>query len=65
MTIVMKLKSYRMLPIEKNPSIWGHAGEILAKPQERKIVDEAIPDKYFNNPESDRTKLFLSQIHHQ
>ena len=25
-------------------------------------VCEAAPDKFFNNPESDRTKLFLSQI---
>ena len=30
-----------------------------------KIVEEASPDKFFNNPESDRTKLFLSQILHQ
>ena len=29
---------------------------------EGKIVEEAEPDKFFNNPESDRTKLFLSQI---
>ena len=29
---------------------------------EGKIVEEANPDKFFNNPESDRTKLFLSQI---
>jgi general L-amino acid transport system ATP-binding protein len=29
---------------------------------EGKIVEEAIPDKFFNNPESERTKLFLSQI---
>ena len=29
---------------------------------EGKIVEEAAPDKFFNNPESDRTKLFLSQI---
>ena len=29
---------------------------------EGKIVEEASPDKFFNNPESDRTKLFLSQI---
>ena len=29
---------------------------------EGKIVEEAVPDKFFNNPESDRTKLFLSQI---
>ena len=29
---------------------------------EGKIVEEAQPDKFFNNPESDRTKLFLSQI---
>ena len=27
-----------------------------------KIVEQATPDKFFNNPESDRTKLFLSQI---
>ena len=32
---------------------------------EGKIVEEANPDKFFNNPESDRTKLFLSQILHQ
>lgn len=29
---------------------------------EGRIVEAAIPDKFFNNPESDRTKLFLSQI---
>ena len=29
---------------------------------EGRIVEEASPDKFFNNPESDRTKLFLSQI---
>ena len=29
---------------------------------EGKIVEEAVPDKFFTNPESDRTKLFLSQI---
>ena len=29
---------------------------------EGKIVEEASPDKFFNNPESERTKLFLSQI---
>ena len=29
---------------------------------EGKIVEEAAPDKFFTNPESDRTKLFLSQI---
>ena len=32
---------------------------------EGKIVEEATPEKFFNNPESDRTKLFLSQILHQ
>ena len=32
---------------------------------EGRIVEEAVPDKFFNNPESDRTKLFLSQILHQ
>ena len=29
---------------------------------EGRIVEEAAPDKFFNHPESDRTKLFLSQI---
>jgi len=29
---------------------------------EGKIVEEATPDKFFNNPKSERTKLFLSQI---
>ena len=29
---------------------------------EGRIVEEAAPEKFFNNPESDRTKLFLSQI---
>jgi len=29
---------------------------------EGKIVEEAEPNKFFNNPDSDRTKLFLSQI---
>jgi len=29
---------------------------------EGKIVEEAQPDKFFNNPESERTKLFLSKI---
>ena len=26
------------------------------------IVEEAAPEPFFNNPQSDRTKLFLSQI---
>ena len=29
---------------------------------EGRIVEQAVPEKFFNNPESDRTKLFLSQI---
>ena len=29
---------------------------------EGRIVEQAIPDDFFNNPKSDRTKLFLSQI---
>ena len=29
---------------------------------EGRIVEQASPDKFFNNPKSDRTKLFLSQI---
>ncbi len=29
---------------------------------EGRIVEEAAPEKFFNNPENDRTKLFLSQI---
>ena len=29
---------------------------------EGRIVEEAVPEKFFNNPDSDRTKLFLSQI---
>ena len=29
---------------------------------EGRIVEQATPDKFFNNPKSDRTKLFLSQI---
>ena len=29
---------------------------------EGKIVEQATPDEFFNNPKSDRTKLFLSQI---
>ncbi|MDC0057537.1 amino acid ABC transporter ATP-binding protein, partial [Alphaproteobacteria bacterium] len=29
---------------------------------EGRIVEQATPDIFFNNPESDRTKLFLSQI---
>ena len=29
---------------------------------EGKIVEQASPDEFFNNPKSDRTKLFLSQI---
>ena len=29
---------------------------------EGRIVEQAVPEKVFNNPESDRTKLFLSQI---
>jgi len=29
---------------------------------EGRIVEEAVPDKFFNNPDSERTKLFLSQI---
>jgi general L-amino acid transport system ATP-binding protein len=29
---------------------------------EGRIVEKAIPEDFFNNPKSDRTKLFLSQI---
>ena len=29
---------------------------------EGKLVEEAPPDTFFSNPESERTKLFLSQI---
>ena len=29
---------------------------------EVRIVEQASPDEFFNNPKSDRTKLFLSQI---
>ena len=29
---------------------------------EGKIIEQAVPDKFFTNPDSDRTKLFLSQI---
>ncbi len=29
---------------------------------EGRIVEQASPDEFFNNPKSDRTKLFLSQI---
>ena len=29
---------------------------------EGRIVEQAVPDKFFNYPESDITKLFLSQI---
>ena len=29
---------------------------------EGRIVEQAVPEKFFNNHESDRTKLFLSQI---
>ena len=29
---------------------------------EGRIIEQAVPEKFFNNPESDRTKLFLSQI---
>ena len=29
---------------------------------EGEIVEENEPEGFFNNPESDRTKLFLSQI---
>ena len=29
---------------------------------EGQLVEENTPDEFFNNPKSDRTKLFLSQI---
>ena len=28
------------------------------------IVEQNVPQEFFNNPKSDRTKLFLSQILH-
>ena len=28
------------------------------------IIEQADPENFFNNPRSDRTKLFLSQILH-
>ena len=29
---------------------------------EGQIIEENVPNEFFNNPHSDRTKLFLSQI---
>ena len=29
---------------------------------EGQLVEENTPEEFFNNPESERTKLFLSQI---
>jgi general L-amino acid transport system ATP-binding protein len=29
---------------------------------EGQIVERNTPDEFFNNPQSDRTKMFLSQI---
>jgi general L-amino acid transport system ATP-binding protein len=29
---------------------------------EGQLVEQNTPEEFFNNPESDRTKLFLSQI---
>jgi len=29
---------------------------------EGRIIEEAKPEEFFNNPQNDRTKLFLSQI---
>ena len=29
---------------------------------EGQIVEQNTPDEFFNNPQSDRTQLFLSQI---
>jgi general L-amino acid transport system ATP-binding protein len=26
------------------------------------IIEQNVPDEFFNNPQSERTKLFLSQI---
>ena len=31
---------------------------------EGEIIEENNPEEFFNNPQSDRTKLFLSQILH-
>ena len=31
---------------------------------EGRIVEQSEPEEFFNNPKSDRTKLFLSQILH-
>ncbi|MEC8961043.1 MAG: ATP-binding cassette domain-containing protein, partial [Pseudomonadota bacterium] len=31
---------------------------------EGQIVEQNVPQEFFNNPKSDRTKLFLSQILH-
>ncbi len=28
------------------------------------IIEENVPNEFFNNPQSDRTQLFLSQILH-
>ena len=29
---------------------------------EGQIIEQNVPDQFFNNPQNDRTKLFLSQI---
>jgi general L-amino acid transport system ATP-binding protein len=31
---------------------------------EGEIIEQNIPNEFFDNPQSDRTKLFLSQILH-
>ena len=33
-------------------------------PSQGRIVEQNEPEEFFNNPKSDRTKLFLSQILH-
>jgi general L-amino acid transport system ATP-binding protein len=39
-----------------------HAAHRVAFLDEGNLVEEAPPDTFFSNPQSDRTKLFLSQI---
>jgi general L-amino acid transport system ATP-binding protein len=36
--------------------------DLMVFMDEGEVVESAIPDDFFAHPESDRTKLFLSQI---
>ena len=60
-SIIFYLSFYRKVPQGQALVRTGRGGIRVAF-DEGMLVEENTPEEFFNNPKSDRTKLFLSQI---